>query len=131
MASALLSLANASLVLALPTAGTVLDATTGNVLPNTENVTITCFLRQGAPQKTDLPGVEAATEILEGYAVNPQALDARIKPGVRGTVSFSGQASQSCEILASRYPYGSAGLLGSTVQSVIGDRIRIALYRQT
>lgn len=130
MASALLSLANASLVLALPTTGTVIDATTGNVLPNTEDVTISCFLRQGSPQKTDLPGVEAATEILEGYAVNPQALDARIRPGIRGTIIFSGQASQTCEVLASRFPYGTSGLIGTTVQTVIGDRIRLALYRQ-
>jgi hypothetical protein len=130
MASALASLANASLVLALPTAGTVTDATTGNVTAATENVTISAFLRQGSPDKTELPGVEAYTEVFEGYAINPQALDARIKPGTRGTLAFAGQTAKTCEILAARHPYGTTGLIGSTLQAVIGDRIRVAIYGQ-
>lgn len=130
MASALASLANASIVLALPTAGTVTDATTGNVRAATESVTISVFLRQGQPDRSEFPGVEAYEEIFEGYAISPQALDARIKRGIRGTLSFAGLTSQTCEILACRHPYGTTGLIGSTLQQVIGDRIRVAVYGQ-
>lgn len=130
MASALASLANATIVMALPTAGTVTDATTGNVRAATENVTISVFLRQGQPDRNEFPGVEGYEQFFEGYAINPQALDARIKPGIKGTLSFAGLTSQACEIMAARYPYGTVGLIGTTVQSVIGDRIRVAVYGQ-
>ena len=131
MASALSGLVNASATFAVPTVGTITDPTTGNVVPATEAVTVSLYLRQGGPRGSDLPGVDADVEVLEGYAISPQALDARIKPGITGTLNFASQGSVPCEVLAGRYPYGSTGLLGGTIQQVLGDRIRIARYLQS
>lgn len=130
MTSALAALANATAVFTLPTVGVTTDPTTGNVVPATESVTVTLYLRQGSTNGSNLPGVDADVEVFEGYAVSPQALDARIKPGVTGTINFSNQGSIPCEVINSRFPYGSTGLLGSTIQQVLGDRIRLARYVQ-
>lgn len=130
MTSALAALANATATFSVPTVGTVTDATTGNVIPATETVTVSLYLRQGSTQPSGFPGVDTEVETYEGYAVNPQALDARIKPGVIGTLNFAGQGAVECEVINSRYPYGTTGLLGSTVQQVIGDKIRLARYVQ-
>jgi hypothetical protein len=130
MTSALAGLANASAVFTLPTVGTTVDAKTGNVLPATESVTVSLYLRQVTLTTTDLPGVDADVEIFEGYAVNPQALDARINPGITGTVNFSSQGAIKCEVINSRFPYGSTGTIGSILQGVLGDKIRIARYLQ-
>ena len=128
MASALTTLANASATFQLATAGTTTDATTGNVLAVYENVTVSMYLRQGSRNGSGFPGVDTDTITFEGYAVSPQALDARIKPGITGTISFAGQAAIRCEVLQERFPYGSTGLIGSTLQNVLGDRIRLATY---
>jgi len=132
MTSALAALANATAIFTVPTVGTVTDATTGNVVPATETVTVSLYLRTfgSIEQVRSFPGVEIKDETFEGYAVSPQALDARIKPGVVGTLNFAGQGAIECEVIASRYPYGTTGLLGSTVQQVIGDKIRLARYVQ-
>jgi hypothetical protein len=130
MTSALAALANATAIFTVPTVGTVTDATTGNVVPATETVTVSLYLRQGSTRTSDFPGVDTEVETYEGYAVSPQALDARIKPGVVGTLNFAGQGAVDCEVINSRYPYGTTGLLGSTVQQVIGDKIRLARYVQ-
>ena len=131
MTSALAGLANATAVFQLATVGTTTDATTGNVVPNTENVTVSLYLRQGSTNSTNLPGVDADVEIYEGYAVSPQALDARIKPGVIGTLNFASQGAVECEVINTRFPYGSTGTIGSTLQQVLGDKIRIARYLQS
>lgn len=130
MTSALTALANATCVFTLPTVGVTTDATTGNVKPNTETVTVSLYLRQGSPSPSDLPGVDSDVEVFEGYAVSPQALDARIKPGILGTLNFAGQGAIKCEVITSRFPYGSTGLLGTTIQQVLGDKIRLARYTQ-
>lgn len=130
MTSALAALANATAAFEVATVGTTTDPDTGNVVPVTETVTVSLYLRKSSPASTDLPGIEAETETFEGYAINPQALDARIKAGTRGTLNFSGQGATTCEVLDCRFPYGSTGLLGTTVQQVLGDRIRLAQYGQ-
>jgi hypothetical protein len=128
MTSALTAVANASCAFYLPAAGTTVDATTGNVLPASETVTYSLYLRQGSRSGAGFPGVDTDTVTFEGYAVSPQALDARIRPGVRGSLTFAGQAAVRCEVIQERFPYGSAGLLGSTLQSILGDRVRITTY---
>lgn len=130
MTSALAALANATAIFTVPTVGTVTDPATGNVVPATETVTVNLYLRQGTTRPSEFPGVDTEVETYEGYAVNPQALDARIKPGVVGTLNFAGQGAIDCEVINGRYPYGSTGLIGSTVQQVIGDKIRLARYVQ-
>ena len=128
MTSALAALANATAVFTVPTVGTTTDSVTGNVRPNTETVTVTLYLRQGSTNASDLPGIDSDVEVFEGYAVSPQALDARIKPGIRGTLNFATQGAVNCEVINSRFPYGSTGTIGSTIQQVLGDRIRLARY---
>lgn len=128
MTSALAALANASATFTLATVGTTTDPDTGNVLPQTEAVTVTLYLRQGSRSGQGFPGVDTDAITFEGYAISPQALDARIRPGVTGTVAFAGQPAIRCEVLQERYPYGSTGLLGGTLQTILGDRIRLATY---
>lgn len=131
MTSALLSLQNAVVTLDVPTVGTIVDTRTGNVLPRTERVTISLYLRQGSLTEADVPGVGSAADVFDGYAISPQALDARIVPGVRGLLSFSADDPMPCELVKGREPYGTTGLLGSTLQQVLGDRVRLIRYRQT
>jgi len=130
MTSALAALANATATFTVPTIGTITDPTTGNVVPATESITVSLYLRQGSTNASGFPGVDTEVEVFEGYAVSPQALDARIKPGITGRLSFAGQGAIDCEVLNGRFPYGSTGLLGSTIQQVIGDKIRLARYVQ-
>jgi hypothetical protein len=127
MTSALSALANATAVFTLPTVGVITDPDTGNVVPAEETVTATLYLRQGSPQAANLQGVDADTIVMEGYAVEPQALDARVRPGTRGTVTMGGR-EMVCEVLQERFPYGSTGLLGTTLQTILGDRIRLAAH---
>lgn len=133
MTSALLSLANATAVFTVPTVGTITDPATGNVVPATETVTVTMYLRSSrgtAPRLSEFPGVGVEDDTLEGYAVNPQVLDSRIVPGITGTVAFAGEASCACEVAAARHPYGGTGLIGDTLQAVLGDKIRLSRYKQ-
>jgi hypothetical protein len=131
MTSALAGLANASAVFHLPTVGTYTDPETGNIIPATETLTVTLYLRQGGSNGSNLPGIDADVEVFEGYAVSPQALDARIKPGITGTLNFASQGSLACEVISSRFPYGSTGTIGSTLQQVLGDKIRLVRYVQS
>lgn len=131
MASALSALQNAVAVFDVPTVGTIIDQRTGNVLPRTERVTVSLYLRQGSLSETDVPGVGMAVDAFDGYAIDPQALDARISPGIRGLLTFSADDPMPCEVVKGREPYGTTGLIGSTLQQVIGDRIRIVRYRQS
>lgn len=128
MTTALAALANATATFQLPTVGTTTDPDTGNILPAMEDVTVTLYLRQGGRSPANFPGVDTDSITFEGYAISPQALDARIRPGVTGTLAFAGQAAVRCQVLQERYPFGSSGLLGRTLQSIVGDRIRLATY---
>lgn len=128
MTSALLALANATATFDVVDVGTIEDPETGNIVPATEQIVVTLFLREGGRSGSGFPGADTDQLTLEGYAVAPQALDARIQAGVTGSLVFAGRSAMRCEVLQDRYPYGSTGLIGSTVQRVIGDRIRLAGY---
>jgi hypothetical protein len=130
MTSALAALANATATFTVPTVGTMTDPTTGNVVPASETVTVSLYLRQAGTSNAGFPGVNTDVETYEGYAVNPQALDARVKPGITGTLNFAGQGAIECEVINGRFPYGSTGLIGGTLQQVLGDKIRLARYVQ-
>lgn len=128
MASALSAVSNASVTLELPAAGTSVDATTGNVVAAVEPVTFAAYLREGSRSGAGFPGVDTDTITLEGYAISPQVLDTRVRPGVAGTVTFAGRPPRRCEVLQERYPFGTTGLMGGILQQVLGDRIRLASY---
>lgn len=123
------SLANATATLNLPISGTTTD-TFGNVIPNTEEIEITLYLRRGTLTPRDLEGagVTPVSDVMEGYVL--EALDSRVKPGVRGTIIFSSDAETDCEVVEARFPYGNTGLIGETLTNVLGDKIRIVRYGQ-
>ena len=133
MTSAIAFLANATATFTVPTDGTITDPTTGNVTPATETVTVTLYLRSSGgtePRLSEFPGVGVESATLEGHAVNPQALDARLVPGAPGTITFAGQPSCACEVAAARYPFGSTGFIGETLQGILGDKIRLNRFKQ-
>ncbi len=133
MTSAIAFLANATAVFTVPTDGTITEPATGNVVPATETLTVTLYLRSSggtAPRLSEFPGVGVEDDTLEGYAVSPQALDARITAGTPGTIAFDGEASCACEVAAARYPFGGTGFLGETLQGILGDKIRINRIKQ-
>lgn len=125
MASALNALANATVTLKVPTSGVFTDPDTGNVVAATANVTLSLFLKAERVDSSPLPGVDVTETLYEGYAVSPTAIDTRVVVGTEGTLSFGGQDPVDCEVVSLRLPYGNTGLLGSTLSSVLGEKIQL------
>jgi hypothetical protein len=130
MASALVALENATLVFTVPASGTTTDADTGNVLANTETVTVSAFLKGESVAETTFPGVNVITVLYEGYVTSGE-LDSRVKVGTAGTVAFAGQDATECEVLEVRLPYGESGLLGSILSDALGVKVRLASRTQS
>lgn len=130
MSSALIALANATAVFTVPTIGVTTDPATGNVIPVTETVTVSLYLERSTFNRNDLPGVDVDGDVLAGWAVNPAAVDARVKRGIRGTLQWSGEASQPCVVSEIGGNFGYEGLIGGTLRTVLGDELRIIRYRQ-
>lgn len=128
MASALSGLANATATFSVAATGVVTDATTGNVLPATETVTVSLFLKSDRISGTSFPGVEIQETVFDGYALD--ALDERIVVGTTGTVNFAGEGAVGCEVTGLRLPYGKTGLLGATINAALGERIQLASREQ-
>ena len=126
VASALASLVNSTVVFTVPAAGVSVDPTTGNVLPNTEDLTYTVFLRKlFTEQTTGYPGVDTRSAVYEGYCIEPNVLDARVRGGTPASLAFAGDAPVAWEVEDARFRYGSTGLLGSVLQDVLGTKIRL------
>lgn len=130
MASALVSLTNASVVFTVADAGTTVDPETGNITANQTDITYTLYLRKSSSAATSLPGVNTVQAAYEGYCINPTALDLRITEGTKGVLSFGSDAPCECIVEDLRFAYGNKGVLGSTLQSVLGDKIRLVRYWQ-
>ena len=130
MSSALIGIANATAVFTVPTVGVVTDSATGNVTPATETVTVVLYLKRSTFTPNDLPGVDVDADVFAGYAVNPSAVDARVKRGIRGTLAWAGDASQPCVVSEIGSSFGATGLIGSTLKGVLGDELRVIRYRQ-
>ena len=128
MASALTALSNATATFTVAAAGVVTDATTGNVTPATTSVTVALFLKADQVRGTTFPGVEVSEKVFDGYALT--ALDSRIQVGTSGTITFAGEAPLPCEVTGVRLPYGKTGLLGSTLNAALGERIQLAAREQ-
>ena len=126
VASALASLVNSTVVFTVPAAGVAIDPATGNVLPNTEKLAYTLFLRKVfTEQTTSYPGVDTRSAVYEGYCIEPNALDSRVKGGTPATIAFAGDPEVTCEVEDARFGYGSTGLIGSVLQDVLGTKIRL------
>ncbi len=130
MSSALIGIANASAVFTVPTVGTVTDPDTGNVTPATETVTVALYLKRSTFTPNDLPGVDVDADVFAGWSVNPSAVDARVKRGIRGTLVWAGEASQPCVVSEIGSSFGNTGLIGGTLKAVLGDELRVIRYRQ-
>ena len=129
MASALASLANASLVLTVPAAGTTTDAATGNVIVNTTTQTLGAYLKQAPPITTAFPGIDVEGDVFEGYITSGTPAST-VNRGTIGTLAFAGQPAQRCIVLDLNYPYGATGLLGGTLTTALGNKIRLIRYQQ-
>lgn len=122
MASALAALANATATFQVAATGVTTDAATGNVVPNAASVTASLFLKGESQETRAFPGVDVIETLYEGY-VTSGALDSRVIVGTQGTIAFAGGASVPCEVSSCRLPYGSTGLIGGTLTTVLGAKI--------
>jgi len=129
MASALSALANASVTFQVATTGVFTDPATGNVLPATEDVTVSLFLKGESTGSRIFPGVDVLDTVYEGYAVSPTAFDSAVVVGTTGTLSFAGEPDTTCEVLELRFNYGKTGLLGQILNTTLGEKIRLVSRR--
>lgn len=125
MASALRSLANASVVFTVPSIGMKTDPDTGNVTAATATVTVSLFLKAEKISSTALPGVDVFDTLYEGYAVDPTTIDNGVVPGSEGVLTFGNEDPVSCEVISLRAPYGDTGLLGTTLNAVLGEKVQL------
>lgn len=123
MASALSALANASVTFQVAGTGVVTDPETGNVSPAPGTVTASLFLKAERVDVIRYPGVDTSEILYDGFAID--VLDSRVLVGTKGTLTFAGEAVVECEVKAVRIPYGKTGLLGSTLNSALGERIQL------
>lgn len=123
MASALTALANATVTLSVPGTGVVTDPDTGNVRVLEESVTFSCYLKADRMRGFEFPGVEVMQTTFDGYAIT--TLDARVKVGTTGVVLFGDDEVMKCEVTGLRMPFGTKGVLGSTLTSALGERIQL------
>lgn len=131
MASALVALKNATVVFTVPGTGTTVDPETGNVTANTVTLSYELFLRKsGGNSERNQPGVDVITTSYEGYCISPQALDSRIRQGTTARLTFSSDPEEDCTVDDLRFSYGTTGLLGNTLQQVLGDKVRLVRYWQ-
>lgn len=128
MASALAALQNASATFQVAQQGVITDPETGNVLAVSAAVTVDLFLKAQNVDYTALPGIELVDTVYEGYALT--TLPAGVVVGSRGSLAFGGEAAVDCEVLELRLPYGSTGLLGATLASALGERVRLVARGQ-
>lgn len=126
MASALVALKNATVVFTVADTGTTVDPDTGNVVANTTTISYDLYLRKsGSNNERNQPGVDVISAVYEGYCINPQALDPRIRQGTSAKLTFSADSAEDCTVDDLRFSYGTTGLLGNTLQQVLGDKIRL------
>jgi hypothetical protein len=131
MASALLAIENAEVVFAVPAVGDAVttDAVTGNVTPVMEDVVVALYARAERVEDVAYPGVDVARVVFSAYAVDPQEVDARVVVGSAGVLTFDG-VEWDVEVVELRAPYGATGLIGSTLRSVLGDKMRLVAKGQ-
>lgn len=121
---------NATATFTLPTTGTITDGL-GNVRPATITAEVDLFLRaQPEQQPVDMPGIEATTTILTGYAVDPMALDNKITRGTDCTLTWQGQ-QWTASVEGVNETYGVEGFIAETLTAKRGDDIRLRLLRQS
>lgn len=112
--------ANAILTFSVASGQLTVDPATGNVTPATEPLTIKAYLKpsnvQGnkAPQ-VSTPGVSAATEEMQGYAVDPMVMPLRINNLAEADAIIDSKAGRFIIRIPTQSAFG--------VNDVTGDRI--------
>lgn len=122
--SAVKVLENSTVTFTVPAAGTAVDPATGNVVANTTTNQVSAYLKAESVAETTYPGVNVISTLYEGY-VTAGTLSADVQVGTTGTLQFAGAAAVDCEVLEVRLPYGTTGLLGSLLTSVLGPKLRL------
>jgi hypothetical protein len=74
-------------------------------------------------EEKNYPGVDRVSDKLIGYVVFPSKLDPRIKAGTKGTLTFGTQRETKFTVIDVKFNYGSTGLIGGTLQKVLGDSV--------
>jgi hypothetical protein len=128
MASPFTDVVNTTATFTLPTTGTVTDAL-GNVVAATESVAAQLFMKGRVESPTGTPGAEGTLTTLAGYAVEPMALDTRIRQGTEGTLTWQG-ATHIFEVVGRNIIYGDDGFIADTLTTERGDDITLLLFRQ-
>lgn len=123
--SALFPLVNAVADFTVASNRIVTDPETGNVSPGDETLTYKCFLKAVNVDPEVYPGVNVNSLIYEGYVVDPQALDSRIKVGTRGSLAFGSADGVAFQVLRARLGYGDEGALGGRLSEVLGTKITL------
>jgi hypothetical protein len=123
--SALFALVNASVDFNVAGAGVTTDPDTGNVYPAWETATHKAFLKAVNVDPTTYPGINVNALIYEGYVVDPQELDARVKVGSTGTLTFGTAQPVEFEVLRARIGYGDLGALGSRLSESLGTKVTL------
>jgi len=128
MPSPFADVVNATATFTVPATGTTTDQF-GNIIAATETVSATLFLKGRQEIPTGTPGTEGTLTALSGYAVDPMALDTRIRQGTEGTLSWQG-ATHIFEVAGRNVIYGDDGFIAETLTAERGDDITILLFRQ-
>ena len=121
--SSLFALINATVKFRVAGAGVVTDPDTGNVSPTLELQTHKAFLKAVNVDPTTYPGINVNALIYEGYVVDPQALDARVRVGSTGQLTFGSTEPVQFEVLRARIGYGYLGALGSRLSESLGTKV--------
>jgi hypothetical protein len=78
-------------------------------------------------EENKYPGIDRISDKLIGYVVFPSKLDPRIKTGTKGFLSFGTQREVKFTVIDTKFNYGSTGLIGGTLQQVLGDSIYLEI----
>lgn len=130
MASPLDAYSNGELTFQLPTAGTSVDAATGNVVANTTAASYRVFLKEiGATIAQNFAGVDVRTSRFEGYVTDPQLLNDAVVEGTTGTLDIDNGSSFDVTLVAARSAYGRGGI-GSILEEALGHVVVLDAVRQ-
>lgn len=123
--SALFALVNATVEFRVAGAGVVTDPETGNVSPTVELQTHKAFLKAVNVDPTIYPGVDVDGIVYEGYVVDPQVLDEKVRVGSTGLLTFGTAEPVEFKVLRARIGYGNLGALGARLSESLGTKITL------
>lgn len=110
------SFANSILRFEVPGAELVTDPKTGNVRPATVVVVVSALLDVAKEPKTaELPGSDATSVYLEGFAVNPMILPSYVGYRAIADATWAGRRGRFVLGLTAPDPYGASAATGTEI----------------